>query len=72
MPTIRFADSFFDELLLNTLHSIDWQGFKVADLLKKESQRGKQNQKSKQSMPCQKIHSFYISNQLNSITSLPL
>ena len=37
--------SFFDELLFNSLDSIDCQSFKVADLLKKEWQRGKQNRK---------------------------
>ena len=35
-PTIRFALLFFDKLLFNTPDSIDWQTFKVADLLKKE------------------------------------
>ena len=57
-PTIGFALLFFDELLFNTLDSIDWQSFKVADLLKKEWQRGKQNRKKacrvKKSLKCQK------------------
>ena len=44
-PAIGFALLFFDELLFNILDSIDWQSFKVIDLLKKEWQRGKQNQK---------------------------
>ena len=38
-PTIGFALPFFDELMFDTLDSIDWQSFKVADQLKKEWQR---------------------------------
>ena len=50
--------SFFDELLFNTLDSIDWQSFKVADLLKKEWQQGKQNQKKMSTVS--KIHSIVM------------
>ena len=62
---LGLPSSFFDELLLNTLDSIDWQSFKVADLLKKEWQRGKQNQKKacrvKNSLKCNWIR-FWIIN----------
>ena len=55
MPCVQLGlpSSFFDELLFNNLDSIDWQSFKVTDLLKKEWQRGKQNQKK--SLLCQKL-----------------
>ena len=46
-PTIAFTLLFF-ELLLNALDSINWQSFNVADQLKKEWQRGKQNQADEQ------------------------
>ena len=53
---LGLPSSFFDELLFNTLDSIDWQSFKVTDQLKKEWQRGKQNKKK--SLSCQKLVQF--------------
>ena len=60
--------SFFDGLLFNKLDSIDWQSFKVADPLKKEWQKGKQNQKNacrvKNSLKCrQKLTDLLFSSQ---------
>ena len=50
---LGLPSTFFDELLFNIIDSIDWQSFKVTDLLKKEWQRGQI--KSKKSLPCQKL-----------------
>ena len=50
------------ELLLNKLDSIDWQNFKVADLLKKQLQRGKQNPKKKPVPKISGVHQVLVPN----------